>query len=63
MAGHAFDDVWKERRVFRVECVDVPVARLMHIVESKRIANRAKDRLFLETHAEALRQLLRGEKP
>ena len=63
MAGFAFDDVWNEHRVFRVDGVDVPVARLTHIVESKRIANRAKDRLFLETHAEALRQLLRGEKP
>jgi len=62
MAGFAFEDVWKEHRVFRVDGMDVPVARLAQIVESKRIANRAKDRLFLETHAEALRQLLRGEK-
>ena len=63
MAGYQFEDAWKEHRVFRVEGVDVPVARLTHIVESKRIANRPKDRLFLETHAEALRQLLEAEKP
>lgn len=63
MAGFAFENVWNERRVFRVSGVDVPVARLTQIVESKRIANRPKDRLFLETHAEALRQLLEPEKP
>lgn len=58
MAGFEFDDVWRERRVFRVEGVEIPVARLKHIVESKAKANRPKDRLFLETHAEALKKLM-----
>ena len=58
MAGFEFDDVWRERRVFRVEGVEIPVARLKHIVESKAKANRPKDRLFMETHAEALEKLL-----
>jgi hypothetical protein len=58
MAGFEFGDVWRERRVFRVEGVEIPVARLKHIVESKAKANRPKDRLFLETHAEALAKLI-----
>jgi len=41
------------------ERYDVPVARLRHIVESKAAAGRPKDRLFLATHEEALRDLLR----
>lgn len=57
MAGFEFDTVWAEHRTFVVDGVEIPVARLAHIVESKRIANREKDRLFLTTHAEALRQL------
>jgi len=58
MAGFEFDQVWKERRMFRVEDVEIPVARLTHIVTSKAKANRPKDRLFLETHAEALKDLM-----
>ncbi len=58
MAGFEFDQVWNERRVFRVEDVEIPVARLTHIVTSKAKANRPKDRLFLETHAEALKDLI-----
>ena len=59
MAGFDFDAVWKERRVFRIEGVEVPVARLAHIVTSKAAAGRPKDRLFLATHQEALEQLLK----
>jgi hypothetical protein len=58
MAGFEFETVWHERRVFIVDNVEIPVARLTHIVESKAAAGREKDRLFLATHAEALRQLL-----
>jgi len=61
MAGFDFEAVWRERRTFQVEGVDIPVARLLHIVKSKEAANRDKDRLFLATHEEALRQLLGGE--
>ncbi len=58
MAGFDFETVWAERQIFLVEGVDLPVARLRHIIESKARAGRPKDRLFLATHAEALRQLL-----
>lgn len=58
MGQFDFEHVWTERRTFVVEAVDIPVARLAHIVESEAAAGREKDRLFLATHAEALRQLL-----
>lgn len=61
MAGFEFATVWKERRLFRAQGVEIPVARLSHIVESKAAAGRPKDRLFLATHEEALRELLRRE--
>jgi hypothetical protein len=57
MAGLAFEDVWSRRRVFKVEGVEVPVASLKDIVASKAAAGRPKDRLFLATHEEALREL------
>ena len=61
MAGFDFDTVWNERKTFRVDDVEIPVARLSHIVESKAKANRPKDRLFLATWEEALRNLLKEE--
>lgn len=66
MAGFSFDDVWPRRRAFKVEGVKVPVASLMDIVTSKAAAGRPKDRLFLATHEEALRELgrrRRGQPP
>jgi hypothetical protein len=45
MAGFDFERAWKRRRVFRVGKVNMPVARLADIVESKRRAGRDKDRL------------------
>ena len=42
---------------FFVGTVDIPVARLGHIIESKRRVGREKDRMFLATHAEAIRDL------
>jgi len=57
MAGFDFDTVWQERRRFRVDSVEIPVARLDHIIRSKALADRPKDRLFLATHEEALRGL------
>ena len=61
MAGFEFEAVWAERRLFVVEGVEVPVARLTHIVQSKAAAGRPKDRLFLATHEEALRDLIDRE--
>lgn len=61
MAGFEFEPVWSERRTFVVEGAEIPVARLTHIVRSKAAAGRPKDRLFLATHEEALRDLMKDE--
>ena len=59
MAGYEFGTVWSGHRVFLTEGVQVPTARLTHIVTSKHAAGRPKDTLFLATHREALEQLLK----
>ncbi len=61
MKGFEFETVWSERKLFRIGDVDIPVARLSHIVESKAKVNRPKDRLFLATWEEALRDMLKDE--
>ena len=61
MAGFDFETAWNERKSFRIDDVEIPVARLSHIIESKAKANRPKDRLFLATWEEALRDLLKEE--
>jgi hypothetical protein len=58
MAGFDFDTAWRARREFVVDGVAIPVASIEHIVESKARAGRPKDRLFLATYEDALRQLL-----
>lgn len=63
MGDFEFDTVWSERRVFLDAGAQVPVARLKHIVDSKQAADRPKDHVFLETHKEALRQLLDADEP
>ncbi|HKC57572.1 MAG TPA: hypothetical protein VKC35_15660 [Vicinamibacterales bacterium] len=59
MKGFQFEQVWSGRRSFLIEGIEVPVARLLHIVQSKHAAGRDKDKLFLATHRDALEQLLK----
>lgn len=61
MKGYDFETVWTGRRNFIVDDVEIPVARLLHIVTSKHAAGRDKDKLFLATHRDALEQLLRRD--
>jgi hypothetical protein len=61
MTAFAFEPVWEERRTFLMDGVEIPVARLSHIIRSKAATNRDKDRLFLARHAEILRQMLDGD--
>jgi hypothetical protein len=61
MKGFHFETVWQARREFHIDGVVVPTARLLHIVESKQATGRDKDKLFLATHLDALRQLLGQE--
>ncbi|MEE8468592.1 MAG: hypothetical protein V3T22_09065 [Planctomycetota bacterium] len=63
MTGFEFEEVWAQRAIFLLRGVEVPVARLAHIIASKAAAGREKDRLFLATHAEVLRKLLPREEP
>ena len=66
MAGYDFESIWASRREFTFHDVIVPVAGLREIVLSKAAAGRDKDRLFLATHEENLRQILppeEGESP
>jgi hypothetical protein len=58
MAGFDFERVWRDRRVFVVDGVDVPVARLLHIIESKAAAGRLKDHAFFATHEHGLKEML-----
>jgi hypothetical protein len=62
MTGFDFDRVWAGRRLFRVDEVEIPVARLRHIVESKRLTGRQKDRLFLAAHADMIRDLMDADR-
>jgi hypothetical protein len=57
MKGFDFDTVWSERTVFQLEGVELPAARLRHIVASKAAVGRPKDHLFIATHLDALQQL------
>ena len=47
MAGYEFETVWDDRRRFGVDAVEIPVARLLHIVTSKHAAGRDKDILYM----------------
>jgi len=60
LAGLDFEAVWKNRRVFRTQGVRVPVAPLADLLRSKELANRPKDRVFLETYRAALEELGRS---
>jgi predicted nucleotidyltransferase len=61
MAGFEFEEVWSQRRIFRLDGVELPVARLGHIVTSKAKAGRDKDRLFLKTYEQVLDELMQRE--
>lgn len=61
MSAFDFETVWNERRIFKLGDINIPVARLLYIIQSKHSAGRDKGRLFLATHREALEELLRRE--
>jgi predicted nucleotidyltransferase len=58
MAGFEFDEAWRGHRNFKLGGASLPVARLEHLIASKAHVGRPKDLLFLETHKQALRDLL-----
>ena len=58
IAGVRFSELWKNRREFVLEGVNINVGRLQHLIKSKRAANRPKDELFLEQHKDAIQSML-----
>lgn len=62
ISGYSFDQLWRERRRFRLQGVVVKVAPLAAMVRSKELANRPKDRLFLETFRVELKEMLARER-
>ena len=61
MGDFDFESVFARQRTFLVEGVPIKVASLSDIVVSKAAAGREKDRLFLASHADALRSLIDDE--
>ena len=59
MTGLRFADVWARHRRFVADGVVIPVASLADSVAAKHAANRPKDRMFLATHADELRRMLK----
>lgn len=62
IAGCSFESMWNRRRRLRVEGVPVHAAPLTDLVRSKELANRPKDRLFLETFRSTLKEMLGQER-
>ena len=59
IAGCRFESLWKRQRRVKVGGVTLRVAPLRDILRSKKLADRPKDRLFLATFEDALKQLLK----
>jgi hypothetical protein len=62
IAGAEFEGLWRRHREFVVEGTIIRVGPLQALVKSKRLADRPKDRLFLEQHSEIIDSLLRRRK-
>jgi hypothetical protein len=59
--GFEFDAVWNERRTFTVEGVEIPVARLLHIVQSKHATDVTRTGCFSRPTKRPCGNLLRRE--
>jgi hypothetical protein len=58
IAGCRFKSLWRNQHRLKAGGVLLRVAPLRDILRSKKLADRPKDRLFLATYEDALRQLL-----
>lgn len=63
IAGTDFRKLWRRHRQFLVEGIEIRVGPVRGLVESKRSADRPKDRLFFEQHKEIIEKVLRTRKP
>jgi hypothetical protein len=55
--GFTFDDLWRERRVFRAGAVEIHVARLRHILASMHQRNARFDHLAVATWSQGMHDL------
>lgn len=60
--GLEFDELWPQAREFPMRGVALPVAPLEAILRSKKLANRLKDRLFLEQFREVIEEALERDR-
>lgn len=60
--GLEFDELWPRAREFPMRGVVLPVAPLEAILRSKKLANRVKDRLFLEQFREVIAEALERDR-
>lgn len=61
-AGFDFDRVYRTHKVFFIEKIPVKVGKLEYLIEGKRLANRPKDKIFLEMYREILKDMLSKKK-
>ncbi len=54
VSGYTFDDLEKNVRIFKAGKEKIKVAALKYLLRMKEIANRPKDRLFLQKYEEIL---------
>jgi hypothetical protein len=62
ISGATFEALWPEQRRFTIEGRTLRVGPLAALVRSKQLADRPKDRAFLEAHRVALEEMLRRER-
>jgi len=61
LAGAGFERLWKRQRRVRIGAALLRLAPLDALIRSKQLANRPKDRLFLEANRAALEEMIRRE--
>ncbi len=61
ISGARFEELWIRQRRYSLDGVAIRLAPLDALVRSKHLADRPKDRAFLEAHREVLERLLRAE--
>lgn len=60
--GFSFQEWNKDKRIFLVEGIKVPVGSLMRLIRAKENSNREKDRKFLALYKIQIKEMLKNEK-
>lgn len=56
ISGYPFSEIFRDAETFRVGNVPIKVGRLNKLIQSKKIADRPKDRLFLKRYQKMLKE-------